>query len=367
MNGNGWFSQFSPRFVWAVVALVALNLAVMQSHGYYSRTAALEVLLALVAALLACRCRVDAAPIQEAGREQAGGTSSGTRRSLALLPMIAAALLLSGKALLVTNSMKNGPVAGLVTLRVAAGVGFVLICLFAVLDHGRPQTQTTSFRLRLVLLFAAGTVLRAAPVVIWPEPPIDVYAWLREAPRVLLEGHNPYVPENMSTGALAVYPPLPIVLTAPFSAVGLDVRYANVVCDLLAAWLLLELARRRGRPLLGALIAGTYLNLPGVPFMLKNAWFEPMLAVLLGGGIALVERGHRLGNVLLGLGITGKQFGLPLLLPLWRSFTVAGRAFWLASAWPAPRCWSHSCCGPQATSSTASFTCTWRWGRTSIR
>ena len=77
--------------------------------------------------------------------------------------MIAAALLLSGKALLVTNSMKNGPVAGLVTLRVAAGVGFVLICLFAVLDHGRPQTQTTSFRLRLVLLFAAGTVLLRRP------------------------------------------------------------------------------------------------------------------------------------------------------------------------------------------------------------
>jgi hypothetical protein len=136
----------------------------------------------------------------------------------------------------------------------------------------------------------------------------------------LLAGHNPYDPENMSLGELAVYPPLPIVMAAPFAAVGLDVRYANVACDLLAAWLLYVAARRRERPLLGALIAGTYLNLPGVPFMLKNAWFEPMLAVLLAGGITLADRGHRLGNVILGLGLTGKQFCLPLLFPLWRAF-----------------------------------------------
>jgi hypothetical protein len=66
------------------------------------------------------------------------------------------------------------------------------------------------------------------------------------------------------------------------------------------------------------LIAATYLNLPGVPFMLKNAWFEPMLAALLGGGLALDRRGHWLGEFFLGLGLTGKQFGLPMILPLWR-------------------------------------------------
>jgi len=36
-------------------------------------------------------------------------------------------------------------------------------------------------------------------------------------PRVLLAGHNPYVPENMSQGTLAVYPLLPIVIAAPFT------------------------------------------------------------------------------------------------------------------------------------------------------
>lgn len=320
MNPRVWLSPFSAQFVFTVVALVALNQSVIRGHGWYTRTAALEAALALVAALVACLCCSDAPQIPDSARETGSGPSSGGRRQLSLIPMGAAALFLSGKAFLLTRHVDDAPPIGLMILRLSAGAGFVLIFMFAVFDFIRPGRLATGFRVRLFLLFAAGTLLRVTAVVIWPEPSIDVYVWLREAPRVLLAGHNPYVPENMSQGALAVYPPLPIVMAAPFSAVGLDVRYANVVCDLLAAWLLYGMARRRGRPLLGALIAGTYLNLPSVPFMLKNAWFEPMLAALLASGISLADRGNRFGNLLLGLGLTSKQFGLPLLFPLWRAF-----------------------------------------------
>jgi hypothetical protein len=86
-------------------------------------------------------------------------------------------------------------------LCVAAGMGWLLIFLIASVDLVRPQTLRADFRVRIFLLFAAGAVLRVTPVVIWPEPPIDVFVWLREAPSVLLQGHNPYVPENMSQGA----------------------------------------------------------------------------------------------------------------------------------------------------------------------
>jgi glycosyl transferase family 87 len=319
MKSRVWLSLFSAQFLFTVIALLALNQGVIRGHGFYSRTAAMEAALALVAALVACLFCSDASQIPHSPQETENGTLSRAHRRRFLIPMAAAALYLSGKAFLLTRHQSEASLVGLMILRLSAGAGFVLIGMFTIFDLIRPGRLTTGFRVRLFLLFAAGALLRVTAVVIWPEPSIDVFVWLREAPSVLLTGHNPYVPENMSQGALAVYPPLPIVLAAPFTALGLDVRYANVICDIAAAWLLYAMARRRGQPVLGALIAGTYLNLPSVPFMLKNAWFEPMLAVLLAGGIWLADRGNRLGNVLLGLGLTGKQFGLPLLFPLWRA------------------------------------------------
>src|SRR5262249_29605879 len=60
MNPGGSLSPASLRFVLAVVALVALNLACAATNGFYSRTAVLGALLALGAALAACVRRSDA-------------------------------------------------------------------------------------------------------------------------------------------------------------------------------------------------------------------------------------------------------------------------------------------------------------------
>src|SRR5207253_1580103 len=130
----------------------------------------------------------------------------------------------------------------------------------------------------VVLLFLAGGVLRGGAVLASPEPVIDVYAWVRDASGLLLEGKNPYAAEYQSPYGTerarrkgvghspetqpAAYPPLPILFALPLRAVGItDVRWANVACDLLAAWMLLAVGRRRGRPLLGAIAAGAYLHL----------------------------------------------------------------------------------------------------------
>jgi hypothetical protein len=227
------------------------------------------------------------------------------------------AVLLSGRAALQTQALGGNHPLALLTVRMAAGLGFLLVAVMVGLDLAAPSGRGFAFRARLILLFAAGAVLRLAALAAWPEPAIDVFVWLHESPHALLAGHNPYAPDNGVLVGLATYPPLPIVLTMPFAALGLDVRLANVVGDLIAALVLHRAALRAGRPLLGALTAGAYLNLPGVPFMLQNAWYEPMLAALLGSGLLLAERGRWIGNLLLGLGLTGKQFGLPLAVPLW--------------------------------------------------
>jgi hypothetical protein len=181
-------------------------------------------------------------------------------------------------------------------------------------------------------LFVSGAVLRACAVIGVADPGIDVYTALREAPGHLLKGRNPYSEEYSWPYPWAreqydrppFYPPLPIILALPFRSAGLDVRFVNVICDLLAALALFGTGWSRGSPLIGALIAGAYLHFPRVPFMMEEAWNEPMLAAALGWGLLLAERGWRLGYFLIGLGLTGKQYGVALLPPL----AMAWRRHW---------------------------------------
>jgi hypothetical protein len=347
-------SPVSSRFALAGVALVALTLANAASHGFYSTAAAYGAVVALIAALLACargldggvrwptwlgpatligavvgllgQCWISDWPRDAARLALVVGLAflgvcalRGRLRtpSLALTLLAAAALLLTGRAAVHTKLLASDQATALLVVRTAAGVGFLLVAAMVGLDLGATGGRGPGFRLRLALLFVAGAVLRLATVATWPDPSIDVLVWMRHSPRTLLAGANPYAPTEPLLDGLAAYPPLPILMVLPFSAAGVDVRYCNVICDLIAAGVLYLAARRAGRPLLGALAAGTYLNLPGVPFMLENAWYEPMLAALVGGGLLLSERRAWIGHLLIGLGVTGKQFGLPLVLPWW--------------------------------------------------
>ena len=355
--------SISPRFLLVGVALVAPSLANVSSSGYYTNTAGVGVLAALVLALAACRRGLDAprnlpswfgsaalgavAVVLVAWSGITDWVNDASR--LALLPGVVflaiqalrerlrgvslPLTLLSAAALLLAGRAAHGRLpasdlsAALLTVRVAEGVGFLLVAVLVGLDLPTGGRSGMAFRTRLVLLFAAGAVLRLAVVVAWPEPPIDVFVWLHDSPHALLAGNNPYTPDHGILVGLASYPPLPIILTLPFAALRLDVRLANVVGDLFAAWVLYRVARRDGRPLVGALAAGAYLNLPGVTYMLTYAWYEPMLAALLGSGLLLAERRKWIANILLGLGLTGKQFGLALAVPLWSACRGRRRTF----------------------------------------
>jgi hypothetical protein len=352
-----------------LLAVVAVGWGISTSYGHYSLEALVLVLIGLVLALAACLrgdrlfavrptlpstilvrtlqfatllflargiFGSDAVAIA-VGLAITGGwviVQRGTRPGSAFTACaIAAAILLSGHAVL-SSQVIYGPTAGgrAPFLLFAAGLGFVLNLCWVFDATGEGPTRT--FRARLFLLFAGGALLRIGAIQASPDPMIDVYTLLHEGPGFLLQGQNPYSAHysspyegDLADSQPAGYPPLPYLVALPFRMSGLDVRYANVVCDLAAALMLFFAARSRGSVVLGAVLSGLYLNLPRVPFMMEQAWYEPMLAACLGAGLLLAERGRSGGFLLLGLGLTGKQFGLPLLLPTLSAFR---HRWWMA-------------------------------------
>jgi hypothetical protein len=352
----------------ALLAVLALNWAVASSGGMYTHFAILLALVALSLALAAALLPEHTWQVSprvgntlvlralqlltvlsafEGVRKQDPAAAfvglgavglvvwSSVRKRPPIAPFLGllagAALLLSGRGVL-TAEVLYGERTALMLL--AACAGFVLSAAWLP-GMGAPASQRPrrSFWFLLVLVFVAGGLLRLSAVLASPDPVVDVWVALRDAPRHLLEGHNPYTasyPDPYATerarsfgieapphnAAFPFYPPLPFLVALPFHAAGLDVRLANVLADLLAALVLFAAARQHGGVRVGALVATLYLFLPRVPFLIEHAWYEPMLAALLGGGLLLVERGRWSGYLLLGLGLTGKQFGLPMVLPV---------------------------------------------------
>ena len=265
----------------------------------------------------------------------------------------AAVVMLAGFGLLGAEVLYGAVWQERTPLLAAAGsAGFLVAASWLFGAEGGDHKGTN---IRLVLAFAAGALLRAGGLL-GSEPIVDVEVALREAPRHLLEGRNPYTadyPDPYVTdrarafglgtpphsATYPFYPPLPFLVALPFRAAGLDSRWANVVCDLLAA-LALYAAGARHDPRRAGLLTTAYLLLPRAPFLIEHGWYEPMLAAGLGGGLLLAERGQRGGAVLVGLGLTAKQFGLPLLFPLakalWRSRRGLAAGLALGAALAAP-------------------------------
>jgi hypothetical protein len=299
----------------AVVALALMAVAMTLNWGFFSHQAIIIATAALATVWLAC-----SVPQSWEGDD----ASSFDEWLLALL-----ALGLSGYGMTTAEVLSTHTVPQVeATLLWLARLGFVVIASL-ILDLVIPSEKARYvLPLQIGLLFLAGTQLRVNAVLAVPDPVIDVFTAFDEGTAHLLAGRDPYTGEYHHPYAqppaeyerYPFYPPLPLLFALPFRAAGLDVRFANVVCDLLAALVLLELGRGRGRLLAGAFAAGAYLFFPRCPFMMEQAWYEPMLAACLGGSLLLVERGWRLGYLLLGLGLTGKQYGPVLLLPLLWAF-----------------------------------------------
>jgi hypothetical protein len=243
-------------------------------------------------------------------------------------------VLLGGAGALQAHLLYSENIAWYAVVWVAASGGLLLLLTFSLMVWPC-SVPVPWFGARLAGLFVLGAALRAGTLYASPDPVVDVFVWLRDAPGHLLQGQNPYAAEYESPYGTeraeiygvdepadrrpAAYPPLPILLAVPFRAVGADVRWVNVIADLLAAGALFQTARRGGSLLAGALLSGIYLNLPRTPFLIEQAWYEPLLAALLGWGLYLAEWGQaKAGCLLLAFGLSAKQYGLMLLPAVWR-------------------------------------------------
>jgi hypothetical protein len=332
----------------AVLALVALGLAlaacllperswtVPQSLGGAVVGRALLLLAVLagfeavwkwdaVAAGLAALCAALLVALRLGKLRPAGSPATACLTAAALL--LSANGVLKAEVLYGATGEERTPL-----LALAALLGF-LLCAGWLFDGAGGAGR--GLRWRLLLVFVAGGLLRAGGLLASPEPVTDVFVALRDAPAHLLAGRDPYaadypdpyageraaafgVVRPPESASYPFYPPLPLLAALPFRAAGLDVRWLNVAADLAAALVLYLVAARCGRPRDAALLVSLYLLMPRAPFLIEQAWYEPLLAALLGGGLLLAERGWRAGYLLLGLGLTGKQFGPALLPPLLR-------------------------------------------------
>jgi hypothetical protein len=322
--------RFHLRPVLALTALVVLNLAVrptfgvMYSHAVFALTM-LSLLIGLVASLAADRPLFWRGGL--ADRQETDGDTY----------LLACAALALGALNIISTDLAYVDVMWARRLLVLfALVGFIITAAVAFSQNSIfRSTQSlgpNSYRGFLAAALLLGLSLRSCVLIASPDPVIDVYSLLNQCTDHVLAGRNPYVSEIVSPYETsraaefnvieprdprpAGYPPHPYLLATPFRTIGADARWANVLWDGVAAAALYLVACRRGRPYAGYLAASLWLFFPRTTFMIEQAWYEPMIGGLLGIGFWLVEgAGWRqwLGYILVGLGMTAKQYGLPML------------------------------------------------------
>ncbi|VTR98068.1 glycosyltransferase family 87 protein [Tuwongella immobilis] len=181
-------------------------------------------------------------------------------------------------------------------------------------------------------IIALGVWLRIATPLITAKPEIDVYYLIVESSLAIAQGNDPYDLDvtniyydpkspDAATGdppmyRPAGYPPLPYLLGVPLVTAGIDYRVLLVIADIAAALMLTVLAYRRQPPQMAFLISTAYWLMPRCTVLIENCWYEPVIIALLTGGLWLIESGYRIGYGLIGLALTGKQYGIFLILPL---------------------------------------------------
>ena len=317
----------------ALAAVTILVLCLRPSFGFYSHLAVAGAAVSLGLSLLALF-------LPDTGRLIPRRSNTSTRADFTAMLLIAVTWLVTALAVFSTRLFyEDHPQYDryLVALAELGCLVSVVISILRIRPLLYPQFERASWSTCALLGFVvlAALVARALVLEISPDPVIDVYSWLRDASEHSLHGRNPYTHDINSPYGTEhaidygvsekpdqrppAYPPLPFLLCVPFRALRLDVRWANIIGDLAAGIALFGVGMRRGRPNLGLLCSCLFLNLPRSVWIIEQAWYEPMLAGLFGLGFWLIEyEGLRrwLGFILLALGLTGKQFGLPLLLPL---------------------------------------------------
>ena len=178
-------------------------------------------------------------------------------------------------------------------------------------------------RIYFLFLILAG-VLRILIIISSPNPSIDVFTILKEAPIKLLNGINPYtsIYSQVYPGVTTdYYPyfPYSFLIELPWILIFKDPRILLSISDVLAAFLIYLIGRKS---YFSELLSLIYLFRPHSLFIIEQSWLTPLLFLLTELLIiALVHSKNRLIGIILAL-ISGIQplflIYLPITFSLWK-------------------------------------------------
>ena len=182
-----------------------------------------------------------------------------------------------------------------------------LIFIPAVFSFQVIKLRLTSEKFRFFSLISLAFILRILMIIATPEPAIDVFYMLKEAPIRLLSGINPYeaVYSPVYAGVKAdyfTYFPGAFLLQIPFVLIFTDPRVLLVFSDI-AGGLLLYLVGRK--TITAQIIALIYLFRPNSLFIIEQSWLTPLVFFFLASATFLMrygkEKAERLTAVVLAL------------------------------------------------------------------
>lgn len=177
-----------------------------------------------------------------------------------------------------------------------------------------PLTLLSKYRFLIFLTIAF--LLRLFMLISSPNPQIDVFDILKNGPRALLEGKNPYsvtfnkIYSDVPASYFA-YPPGALLFAAPFSIVLDDPRFIYILAEIIVAVLFFSLTKNQALSII-------WLFSPRALFALEQAWLDTLVAALLFLVFYLWEKARKENLALLTFGVvlTIKQslVFLPLLI-----------------------------------------------------
>ena len=171
------------------------------------------------------------------------------------------------------------------------------LAFFFSLSYFLKKTADFLLKIRLPTLICLAFLIRIFAIISAPNPTIDVFYILRDGPKEILAGRNPYQMSYPSPygvyipSILFVYGPLTPFLFLPSVVLFNDPRYTLVLVDLLSTFLLYKIAKKLildkiyWQPLI--LI---FLFHPLFPFMTEQAWLEPVMTLFLLSAVYLLTK-----------------------------------------------------------------------------
>lgn len=196
------------------------------------------------------------------------------------------------------------------------------IALLLSFSYFFPLSQSSLLKHRFLVFLTIAFFLRLFMILSSPNPTIDVFDILKNGPKALLSGKNPYsvtftqLYEGITADYFA-YPPGILLLVTPVVWLLNDPRYIFLIAELGTAFLIYLLLRKSGE--ITEVLPVLFLFGPRSLFVLEQSWIDPVLVFLILLFYFLLVGKTKIKNFaypVLGVFLTIKQTAVffPLLL-----------------------------------------------------